>query len=371
VSNKRKRLERIRILDLGCGSGDAYDLIMGITTKDPGIYDYITAALTEERLKKYLGVDINEDLLRQAEDYYGKNPKMHFIKGNISGGLPDPVIAEEPFDLYFSSYGTLSHFHDDQNVKLIADIFRHAPPHALFVGDWLGRYSYEWQDLWHHFTTKEYFMDYRISYIYPEEEERNEADVAVFPLRLITQEEITEIISQASQEAGVEIKTLKFFDRSLLVGRHMDTGDYNKHCPKLRNQINSLFESYTRTDLVTLKVDYMPRENFDHLNKYFERFVISWNALIDYTIALLSEYDCEKGIFHTTPEILSYYPEPLKKVMNTMHRLVKGVGTLKHGDVRANVIEPQLAYLLRELEMISQPGTGVGHSLTGIFEIIK
>lgn len=370
VVRKRKRLERIRILDLGCGSGDAYDLIMGITTKDPGIYDYITAALTEECLRKYIGIDINEDLLKQAEEYYGKNPKMRFIKGNINDGLPDPIISEEPFDLYFTSYGTLSHFHDEQNVKLIADICRHAPPNALFVGDWLGRYSYEWQDLWHHFATKEYFMDYRISYIY-QEEERDKVDVAVFPLRLITQEEITEIINQASQESGVELKPLKFYDRSILVGRHMDTGDYNKHCSKLRNQINSLFESYTRTDLETLKVDYIPRENFGHLNNFFETLFMSCNTLIDYTIALLSEYDCEKGVFSTTPEILPYYPEPLKNVMNTMHRLIEGVGTLKHGDVRANVIEPQLAYLLRELEINLQPGTGVGHSLTGVFEIIK
>ncbi len=103
---------------------------MGITTKDPGIYDYITAALTEECLRKYIGIDINEDLLKQAEEYYGKNPKMRFIKGNINDGLPDPIISEEPFDLYFTSYGTLSHFHDEQNVKLIADICRHAPPNA-------------------------------------------------------------------------------------------------------------------------------------------------------------------------------------------------------------------------------------------------
>nr|NIQ89701.1 class I SAM-dependent methyltransferase [Deltaproteobacteria bacterium] len=40
VEHKSKRLERVRVLDLGCGSGDGYDLIMGVTTKDPGIYEY-------------------------------------------------------------------------------------------------------------------------------------------------------------------------------------------------------------------------------------------------------------------------------------------------------------------------------------------
>ena len=66
VERKKRNLERIRILDLGCGSGDGFDLIMGVTTKDPGIYEYITVALTDDMLKEYVGLDINEDLLRQA-----------------------------------------------------------------------------------------------------------------------------------------------------------------------------------------------------------------------------------------------------------------------------------------------------------------
>jgi len=78
VERKRQRLERIRILDLGCDGGDGYDLLMD------------------------------------------------------------------------SSYGTLSHFHDYQCVNIISDICKHAPERAIFVSDWLGRYSYEWQDLWHH-----------------------------------------------------------------------------------------------------------------------------------------------------------------------------------------------------------------------------
>jgi SAM-dependent methyltransferase len=88
VDEKRRRLERIRILDLGCGSGDGYDLIMGVTTKDPGIYEYITAALTDDMLKEYVGVEINTDLLRQAEEYYGSSPKMRFVEGDLTHGLP-------------------------------------------------------------------------------------------------------------------------------------------------------------------------------------------------------------------------------------------------------------------------------------------
>jgi SAM-dependent methyltransferase len=371
VENKRNRLERLRILDLGCGSGDGYDLIMGVTRKDPGIYEYVTATITDDMLKEYVGMDINLDLLRQAEEYYGSNPKMRFVEGDMSHGLPPEILeGQEPFDFYFASFGTLSHFHDDQSVRIIADICRHAPEHALFMGDWLGRYSYEWQDLWHHPVNQEYFIDYRISYLSPEREEKG-TEIASFPLRLIAKDEVMTIIRQASQEAGVEIVPLTFCDRSIFVGRHLDTGDYNKNCPRLRLPVNSLFESHQRTDLEGLLVNYVPRRGFDHLNNFFELFFMSCNALVKYTISLLSEYDSEAGKLRSAPEVLPFYPDPLKEAMHNMQRVIEGVGWLEWGDVRPNVIEPHLAYSLRRLEMALQPGTGMGHGLVAIFEIKK
>jgi SAM-dependent methyltransferase len=371
VENKGNRLERLRILDLGCGSGDGYDLIMGVTRKDPGIYEYVTATITDDMLKDYVGLDINVDLLRQAEEYYSSNHKMRFVEGDLSRGLPPVIFKDEPaFDFYFNSFGTLSHFHDEQCVQIISDICRHAPEYALLMGDWLGRYSYEWQDLWHYQADQEYFMDYRISYLYPEEEKDRE-DITSFPLRLITKDEVMKIIEEASHQAGVKIRLLNFCDRSIFVGRHLDTGDYNKNCPKLRLPVNSLFESYQRTDLESLLVDYVPRQGFDHLNNFFELFFMSCNALVKYTISLLSEYDSEAGNLRSTPEVLPFYPDPLKEAMHNIQRVIEGVGWLKWGDVRANVIEPHLGYSLRRLEMDLQPGTGMGHGLVGIFEIRK
>ena len=370
MERKRRQMDRISILDLGCGSGDGYDLLMGVTTKDPDIYEYITAVITPNMLREYVGLDANEDLLKQAEAYHGNNPKVRFIHDDLSNGLPPSVNKSEPFDIYFTSYGTFSHFNNQQSVKLIADICRHAPERALLIADWLGRYSYEWQDLWHHPADKEYFMDYRISYIYPEDE-RDQLHVSSFPLRLITRDEVMWIIKQASKESGVEIKPITFYDRSILIGRHMGTGDYNKNCPDLRTAVNSLFEGYVRTDLESLLVDYVPRLGFDHLNNFFEMFFISCNTLINYTISLLSEYDSEDGKLRTAPEVLPFYPDSLKEAIHSMRRVIEGVGWLKWGDVRANVIEPHLGFSLRKLEIDLQPGTGVGHSLVGIFEIQK
>ncbi len=364
-------MERLRILDVGCGSGDGYDLIMGVTTKHPGIHDYIVNAVTDDMLKEYVGIDLNENLIQQALEYYGDKPKLRFETTDISQGMIPGILGEEPpFDLYFTSFGTLSHFTSEQCIKIIADILRHAPEQALFMGDWLGRYTFEWQDLWHHPADEEYFMDYRISYIYPEEE-RATADVAAFPLKLVCRREIEDIIKKASRQAGVEIKPLVYFDRSIFIGRHLDTGDYNKNCPKLRGPVNALFETYVRTDLENLLVDYVPRPGFEHLNNFFESFFMSSNALVKYTMGLLGDYDCDTGKLECIPDILPYYPKPLQEAMETMRRVIEAVGWLKWGDVRANLIESVLGFALRKLEMELQPGTGMGHGLVGIFEIRK
>ncbi len=370
VTRKTGDLKRIRILDLGCGNGDGYDLIMDVNTKDPGIYEYITAAITPGSLQCYVGVDINEELLSQAQATYGANPKISFLREDLSKGLPPGIQELDGFDVYFSSYGTWSHLHDDQAVALIADICRHATDRALLVGDWLGRWSYEWQDLWDAPVDREYWMDYRISYIYPKQE-RDKMDVAVFPLRLMCRDEIQRIIEAAEKEAGCRIRPLKYFDRSILVGRHLETGDYNANSPPLRYAINSLFESYTRTDLETLLVDPVGRPGYEHLNTFFESFFMAANALVQHTITLLAGYDADKGEFDLVPEIKPFYPEPLKEAMHAMQQVIQGVGWLPWGDVRANVIEPHLGFSLRKLEMEMQPGIGVGHSLGGIFEIIK
>ena len=370
IEEKRKRMERIRILDMGCGGGDGYELLMDIMSKDPGIYDYITSAITDDMLQEYVGFDLNQDLLDQAEEYYGGQPKMRFMQGDLSDGFPENLKAEKPFDIYFTSYGTYSHFTNEQAVNIITDICRHAPHGAIFITDWLGRYSYEWQQLWHHPRNEEYFMDYLISYIYSDEE-RKEADISSFPLRLMTSDEIMALVEKSAKAANVKVAPVKFYDRSIFIGRHLETGDYNPYVTKLRTAVNSLFEGYLRTDLTTLLTDYVGLSGYDEQNDFFEMFFMSCNTLVQYTMELLDEFNSKGKITDSVSKVSPAYPAPLKEAMETMRRLIEGVGWIEWGDVRANIIEPSLGYCLRKLEMELQPGTGVGHSLVGIFEIGK
>ncbi len=366
VDEKTRKLERLRILDLGCGAGDGYDLLTGITAKDVGMYEYAVKLINQDLLGFYKGIDLNIDLISQAVEHYGSNDKVVFTKGDISTGLD---IEDEPFDVYFSSYGTMSHFSSERMVKLLSDIAAHSEDGALVVLDWLGRYSYEWQDLWSLKTGEETFMDYRISYIYPPEE-RDSVDIQSFPLKLLSGGEMMDIVRAAEVMPGAEITVQKLFDRSMFVGRHMDTGDYNRHCTPVREAVNSLLEPNIRTDLSSLIVDYVPRHGFTELNRFFEKFTMSWNTLVKHTIEFLAEYGQNEGQAGSSVDIYKFYPESLRKAVETMQRMVSTTGDLP-GDTRANIIEPQLAYALRRLEMELQSGAGTGHGLVGILKINK
>jgi hypothetical protein len=251
---------------------------------------------------------------------------------DFSSGLP----FEEEYDLYFTSYGTLSHNNDEQTIRLLGDI-ADCSDDCFVLCDWLGAYSYEWQRLW-----GEDWMDYRISYL-PESGEES------FPLRLMPSENVLKMVRAASDRIKVE----EIVDRSVFVGRHMDTAEYNEYCKLLRLFVNSLFEPNVRTNLEDLLITYHPREDCPRLNRFFEDFSRHWNALIRGVMDLGGDREEEVEI----PEI------------DKLERITESYPWTDDSNYRENVIEPQLGYALRNLEMRLQRGLGTAHGLLAILHI--
>ena len=139
-----ERIERekgkIRVLDMGCGYGDGYELLANLSDK-----------------MEYKGFDINENFIEEARRIYKDKKNVSFEVADFSSGLH--LENDYDFDFYFTSYGTLSHNDDEQNILLLGDI-ADCSDGCFVLCDWLGAYSYEWQSLW----GKEW-MDYRISYL--------------------------------------------------------------------------------------------------------------------------------------------------------------------------------------------------------------
>jgi hypothetical protein len=216
-------------------------------------------------------------------------------------------------------------------------------------------------------------MDYIVSYIYEaEEREARRDELQHLFLRLMSRQEAEAIIAEASQQAGVDIKPLNFFDRSIFTGRHMDTAEYNPYAQPIRQAVNSLHESSLRTDLNSILINYIPKPGFDAINDYLEFLQVCWNTLVYYSIRLLETYDeKEQGFAAELSPIPEAYPPPLRGAMKRMKRVVEGVGWMDTGLPRENVIEPQLGYALRNLVTSLQQGQGCAHGLVGIFEIDK
>ena len=367
------RMRRLRILDLGCGSADGFELLSGVRQRDADLQQTEVDLLPDEMLGLYKGVDLNEDLLKQAGMIYGNDPKMVFEEGDFTQGLPIDK-DEKAYDLYFTSFGTFSHHNDDATaVRLLKEIAERVEHYCLIVCDWLGRWSYEWQDLWTNNLAELENMDYVVSYIYDaEEREKRRDELQHLTLRLMSRQEAEAIITEASKRAGIEIRPVQFFDRSVFTGRHMDTAEYNSRAQCIRNAVNSLHEPNLRTEFGSLLVDYVPKQGFDFLNEYFDYAQMCWNTLVQYTGRLVELYDEEKRAFQAdTPPIPASYPAPLRDMMERMKLVVEGIGWLVYGLPRENIIEPQLGYSLRNLICNLQRGQGCAHGLVGIFEVDK
>jgi len=148
IERCRQSMRRVRIMDLGCGSADGFELLAGVRDRDADLEQVEVDLLAPDVLGLYKGIDLNEDLLKQAAEIYGHQPKMLFEQASFTDGLP-LADGEQPYDLYFSSFGTCSHHNEDETlIRLLAGIAERTQDYCLIHCDWLGRYSYEWQDLW-------------------------------------------------------------------------------------------------------------------------------------------------------------------------------------------------------------------------------
>ncbi len=359
VTRKKACGERLRILDLGCGGGDGFEFITSITGSKSLISEHNTKIIEPDMLGFYQGIDINKSLLKQAQATYSKNKKMSFTHSDFNSF---DIGAEEPFHLYLANYGALSHNSDEQTVELLGNIAEYSENGAIIIIDWLGHFSYEWQTLWTKDFEHNQWMDYAISYIYPEDEAKQEK-VTYFPLRIMGRSEVKQIYRRARKRSGGAITLQKIADRSSFVGRHIDTRQYNPHCQPLRRLVNSLFEPNVSTNLDELMIKYLPGKGFAEVNNYYQRLTDWWNFLIIYTKALVEQ--------STLPEVPLGTPTAVRRVFSTMKKTTRASVRMRIGNPRASLVEPQLGYCLRELEMELQKGLGCGHGLVAIFKVIK
>lgn len=366
----RERVERcvregrgVRILDLGCGAGQGYEHLIRIDSRDLDLADEHRYVLRPEQIELYLGLDLSDAMVEQGRQNYAGMPSVKFSVADLREGLAD-ARSKAPFDIYFSSYGALSHLDAASLRRCLCDIAKHAKPGAVVVLDLLGRFSPEWPSYWNAKTEDEKVRPYSMSYLYAPNERRSGA-VETFPIRFWTGEEIRDLARGVSEACSVDVRVGELLDRSIFVGRHVDTGDYGTSLPALRSAVNRLYEQNIRTNLESLRAFYRDVPGADELNRFFRDLTKCWNVLIDFTIERL------RGTRLNLVDLdgwRDYRPE-LQMALMTIDRIIDGVAWIDVGDVRANVIEPQLAYCLRRMQHQLQEGRGCGHGLVAVLQI--
>ncbi|MEZ4866704.1 MAG: class I SAM-dependent methyltransferase [Caldilineaceae bacterium] len=363
MERKQRALESVRIVDLGCGTGQGYELLTKIDQRDLDLGLYQQRVLSKQDVACYLGLDISEGMVARGNAIYADDPKATFVYGDLSQGLGE-TAKEAPFDIYYSAYGSLSHLDAPVLQALLVEIVQHGQPGSLVVLDLLGRYSLEWPCYWDAQSNDEKYRDYSMSYLYSGMD--RPADIEHFPIRFWTGSEVDELGHSVAAESGVPVTISRKYDRSMLMGRHVDTGEYNPTLKPIRQYVNSLHEDYMRTDIRELLFNplLVPTHPDPAVAAFFEELVASWNKLVTFF-----EQRIQRKISLMEIDGWEQFPAPLQFALMTVDRVINSTEWMWYGDPRANVIEPQLGYALRSLEHQLQRGLGCGHGLLVVLEI--
>jgi len=364
VQRKRRSLDRIRILDLGAGSGEGFELLSNLKKQGESLPARELDLMPMETIGEYKGLDISPAMVEQGNEIYRSNPKVHFAEADLADGL-GAARNDAPYDIYFSSYSSLSHLRDEGLIQLLTDICEHIDGSCVLVADLLGRYSFEWQCYWDQPTDESNMRQYSMSYLYPAEM-LDQIEVERFPMRYWGALEFDRLFNRIAREKGVTITNRQLSDRSLVVGRHVNTAEYNPYVRPIRQAVNSLHALDRRTDLQELVFDYIPKPGFDELNHFFERLQMAWNTVVFEAIDALDHPAAQR---ERSLDAEDGYPEPVQEAVRTIRNVVGNCQWFRMGDPRANIVEPQLGYVLRNLEMDLQQGLGCGHGLLAIYEL--
>ena len=322
----------LRVMDFGCGLGEGFTLVKNALDK---------MNLTNKAVS-YLGLDNSQDMVNVASEKWQDSANVRFQLNDFRHEIPD-----QPTEIYLSCGVPYSHLTQAEfkgTLEKILQRIRENQTQSLIVVDVLGRYSIEWVTKW-----GESRWDYRMSFAQDGKEQK--------PMKMTCYygPEIEQTLAEAAQKVGCEIQEIEFADRSIMAGRHTSTLEYNSHIPPYRNVVNSLYNHEVTTNFQELVfVSPLPEAPSDVRN-FFTEFSSMWNQLVKQAADFYGE-EVEVSQTIELPEYLQEFGEKLSQFADKK----------EDENFRSYVVEPMLASYLYQLELNSQPGLGVGHTLIAL-----
>jgi SAM-dependent methyltransferase len=365
IENLMKFNKKIRILDLGSGSGDSFELLTHIPFSIPNRNlknDFILEPLM---IEDYLGIDNNKKVLSYGKSKYSKFHGVVFKNSDLEKGLPDKVLRSHSYDIYISTYGSLSFLNPEYLGNLLYQIFQHAHNGSVLFFDVHGKYCPAWPKYW---MEENIMLPYTFDYL--KFNQQNSNHVEWINLAFWSVERMKELLDAAAAKAGVNLKNLSFTDRSIYTGRLMDRGILSTKPMPFRNQINRLLDNEERADVEHLKIE------LDHLEQYKDinpgvwdkltDYQRQWNRIIILLEALLHRDDLRVKNFLENTDI-----EVMSDELKFLTWLFRNADRFPVVDFWASVIDPQIAIILRNIELSYTEAVGCGHSLICAMEIEK
>lgn len=350
-----------RIVDLGCGSGEGFELLTHIPVSDP-ISNKLHFTLSPDQISSYMGIDICSSMIEQGRKNYQDEDNVRFEQVDLNKGLQ--LIDERSFDIYFSSYSSLSCLEPEKLQQLAEEIFVHAEKGSIVVFDLLGKFSPEWPKYWN--ETKE-MLPYNMAYLISAEK-RSKESIHWHDVHYWEPWELFSMLDTTAKKIGINMQIVKSIDRSIFVGRHMETGFFGAPISDYRSNVNHLFDHDHRVDIDHLFVNidwYTEIGNTrpDILTRLFD-YKEKWNCVIQLVDALVHRDDKSVSqLIETTSPDISNELKFLAWIYRNAYRFPAV-------DFWANVMGPQIAMILRNIEMSFEPALGCGHGLLCVVEII-
>ncbi len=356
------RKGKIRIVDLGSGSGEGIELLTHIPMDNSNNICDKDFLLTINDIEYFCGLDISPSMIEQGKINYKKHSNIDFIQSDLSKGFQ--LKNNPPFDLYFSSYSSLSHLSYEELLFLSEEIFSHIENYGLIIYDLFGRYSPEWPIHWN--KTCHEMLPYNMAYLLPRKA-WNTNKVENFNCTYWSFDEFENLINIIASKTNKKIK-IQSFDRSIFVGRHMDTGIFNNSKSQYRYQVNRFFDRDFRGEIKNLKINlqftdnyirYLPDKVSEKINKYKD----TWNIIIEFLDALINT---DKNLISS---IISSADISISDDLKMLEWLYENASRFPVVDFIASVLGPQVACVLRNNELSLGNGLGCGHGLFCIVEV--
>lgn len=282
----------LRVLDVGAGTGDALRLLR--------------EAVAPPSLE-YLGIDTDPDMVATATGLHDGQPGVAFTRHDVRAALD-----AGPFDLLLSTGVPYSHLRPDELRDALAGLFgtvRRGQRCAAVV-DVLGRYSPEWTPNWGRET-----WQYAMSFF------AGTNDVPHSEMTFHSRESLWAAVSDACDAARVRAVTVAFHDRSVAVGRHTATAEFDPDVPPYRTLVNRLYGGDTALDLRGTAMRGPDGPAPEPVRAFLDRFAAAWNDRVDDARAVEKELGATAAGRVALARSLCALEHGLQRGLGTAHSL--------------------------------------------------